>query len=100
MQALQNSSVLSQDKIILKMTTEARVVVEATKTCHIRAPSRHVLKLQKILYFVNAAKNIISVFAFYKLCYNNQFNINEYLIFFKNILVSNVVNTNDLYVLN
>lgn len=48
MRALQNSFVLLKGYIILKVANEVRVITEAMRTCHIRLPLGHILRLYRL----------------------------------------------------
>ena len=47
-----NSSALLGDEIVLQMANEATVAMDAIGTCELRLPSGHILKLDKVLYFL------------------------------------------------
>ena len=99
MQALQNSSVLTDGEIILRMANGARVAAEAIGSCQLELPSGHILRLCKVLYFANATRNIISISMLCKNGYCIHFNGNECLLHFENVLVGKAINTNGLYIL-
>ena len=94
-----NSSALSRGEIILKIVNGVTVAAEARGSCELRLSTGHFLRLNDVLYFPNATRNIISVSILCKYGYNVQFNGNECLIHLRSVLVGRAENTNGLYVL-
>ena len=74
---MQNSSALSGDEIVLRMANGVTVAAEAIGTCELRLSSGHILKLDRVLYFASAVRNIISVSV---LCNNGYYILEMYVL--------------------